>query len=96
VSVSGDRSLVRAERVQLSTGLLSWTVVGADHLPIPEVDEWLDYLRGQGQSPNTVASYASHVGLLLRWLALRSSSWETLTFPELSLFLADLARPPSG
>jgi integrase len=89
--MSAVSSLVRAERVKLPTGLSTWTVVGSDHLPIPEVDEWLDYLRGQGQSPNTVASYASHVGLLLRWLGLRSSSWETLTFPELSLFLADLA-----
>lgn len=83
--------LVRVEPITLPSGEESWTVVGSDHLPIREVDEWLDFLRGRSMSPNTVQTYARHVSLLLRWLDLRSSSWEHLTFNELTLFLADLA-----
>lgn len=85
------RSLVRAEPIMLASGEKTWTVVGSDHLPIGDVDEWLDYLRGQNMSPNTVATYARHVSLLLRWLDLRSASWESLTFKALTMFLQDLA-----
>ena len=34
----------------------SWTVVGHDHLPIPEVDEFLGYCTGVGRSPRTVST----------------------------------------
>jgi hypothetical protein len=44
--------------VTLAGGASTWTVVGADGLPVSEVEGFLEYLRLTGCSPNTVRSYA--------------------------------------
>jgi hypothetical protein len=48
----------RAQRLTLSSGERTWTVLGADHRMVEPAAEYLEYLRAQLASPNTVKSYA--------------------------------------
>ncbi len=41
----------------------TWTVLGSDLLPLAPVEEFLEYLRLNEMSPNTVVSYARSLGL---------------------------------
>ena len=58
----------RAQRLTLSTGERTWTVLGKDHCMVEPAEEYLEYLRAQQASPNTVKSYA-------RALAFGGSIW---------------------
>jgi integrase family protein with SAM-like domain len=58
--------------LDLPDGERTWTVLGADHCVVGPAEEFLEYLRVQRSSPNTVKSYA-------RALALR---WQHLDQPE--------------
>lgn len=49
---------VRMQRVHVGSGDITWTVLGADHLHVPEIERFLEYLRQCDRSPNTVRSYA--------------------------------------
>ncbi len=42
----------------LPGGAATWTVLGPDHGVVGPAEEFLEYLRVQGTSPNTVKSYA--------------------------------------
>lgn len=55
--------MVRAQRVLLPSGELTWTVLGADHLPVPPVEMFLEHRRQSGGSPNTVRSYSRALAL---------------------------------
>ncbi|MGH3613642.1 MAG: hypothetical protein ACRDRK_13835 [Pseudonocardia sp.] len=47
----------RAQRLTLSSGERTWTVLGKDHRMVGPAEEYLEYLRAQRASPNTVKSY---------------------------------------
>ena len=44
-------------------GERTWTVLGRDHRVVGPAEEFLEYLRVQGASPNTVKSYARALAL---------------------------------
>lgn len=84
-------SNVRATRVELPDGSITFTVVDAQGLPLAEVDEFLaTYLVAIDASSNTIASYARHLGLFFRWLDIRQLSWEQINFRILTSFAIDL------
>jgi integrase len=76
----------RTQRVLLPDGERTWTVLDGGHRVVEPVEQYLEYLRMLGRSPNTVKSYAralAHRGLLrssagqrasarARWLRLKS------------------------
>lgn len=53
----------RTQRVVLPCGGSTWTVLGRDHQVVGPAEEFLEYLRVQGTSPNTVKSYARALAL---------------------------------
>ncbi len=46
----------RTQRVGLPGGAVTWTVLGPDLRVVGPAEEFLEYLRVQGTSPNTVKS----------------------------------------
>ena len=52
----------RVQRLTLSSGERTWTVLGADHRMVEPAEEYLEYLRAQRASPNTVKTYARALG----------------------------------
>ncbi len=84
-------SNVRSVRVDLPNGRSTWSVVDESGLAIPEVEQFINtYLTATNASPNTLESYARHLALFFRWLAIRHTDWEQLTFEGLCMFVNDL------
>jgi integrase len=77
----------RAQRVVLPGGGRTWTVVGRDHLPVSPAEEYLEYLRVQRNSPNTVKSYARALALWWEYLEQFGIGWEAVTLDGFGGFL---------
>ena len=74
----------------------TWTVLGTDHLPIPPVEEYLEYLRLNRSSPNTIESYARSLRLFWEFLEIAGSEWDALLLADFAGFVRWLrtgARP---
>jgi hypothetical protein len=69
-------SVAKVQMVVLSDGERTWTVLGADHLPIAPVEEFLEHHRVVGSSPNTVKSYAHGLALWWRYLEGTDVRWD--------------------
>jgi len=74
--------------VGLPGGAVTWTVLGADHRVVGPAEEFLEYLRVQGTSPNTVKSYARALALWWAYLAVFGLAWDELTLADVGGFLA--------
>ena len=77
-------------RVQLVVGPdtgQTWTVLGHDHRPIAPVEEFLEYLRVLGRSPNTVKSYARALALWWEFLELYELQWDAVKLEDFGSFL---------
>jgi len=79
--------LTKVQRVQLGNGQRTTTVLGADHLPIPPVEEYLEYLRVQSCSPNTVKSYARALALWFDFLLICRRRWDQVGVDDFGAFL---------
>lgn len=80
--------MTRVQRVQIENGETTWTVLGNDFLPIPEVELYLEHLRQTGHSPNTVKSYSRSLQLWWDFLGLGGRRWEHLQLEDMAQFLA--------
>jgi site-specific recombinase XerD len=88
--------LVPVQRVSVD-GQRSWTVTGADHLPVVPVEEFLDFQRvAQQASPNTVRSYASSLARWWDYLEAIGLAWDEVSLPMFTPFLTVLrtGEPP--
>jgi site-specific recombinase XerD len=83
--VDGER---RTQRVVLPGGGSTWTVLGPDHRVVGPAEEFLEYLRVQGTSPNTVKSYARALALWWSYLAVFGLAWDALALADVGGFLA--------
>jgi integrase len=72
----------------LAGGERSWTVLGGDHRPVGPAEEFLEYLRVQRVSPNTVKSYARALALWWQYLAAFGLAWDGVTLEAVGGFLA--------
>lgn len=79
--------LTKVQRVHLADGKRTSTVLGADHLPIPPAEEYLEYLRAQASSPNTVKSYARALALWFDYLLICRRSWDQVGVDDFGGFL---------
>ena len=78
----------RTQRVVLPGGGWTWTVLGSDYQVVGPAEEFLEYLRVQGTSPNTVKSYARALALWWSYLAVFGLAWDALSLSEVGGFLA--------
>jgi len=80
----------------LASGERTWTVLGADRLPLAPVEDFLESLRVTGRSPNTVKAYARGLELFWRYLALCDRPWKSVRAGDLAGFLGWLrtGEPP--
>src|SRR5664280_1918333 len=78
----------RVQRVVLPGGEPTWTVLGADHRPVGPAEEYLEFLRVQAVSPNTVKSYAQGLALWWQYLTAFGLSWDRLGLDDEGGFLA--------
>ncbi|WP_324190179.1 tyrosine-type recombinase/integrase [Nocardia farcinica] len=77
----------RSQRLALSDGRRTWTVLGRDHRPVGPAEEYLEYLRVQRKSPNTVKSYARALALWWEYLAVFGLRWDAVTLESFGGFL---------
>ena len=72
----------------LPGGTATWTVLGDDHQVVGPAEEFLEYLRVQGTSPNTVKSYARALALWWTYLSAFGLAWDELALADVGGFLA--------
>jgi integrase len=77
----------RTQRVVLSDGECTWTVLDADHRVAEPAEQYLEYLRMLGRSPNTVKSYARALALWWEFLAVYGLAWDRVTVEDFGRFL---------
>ena len=68
--------------------MATWTVLGCDHRVIGPAEEFLEYLRVQGTSPNTVKSYARALALWWSYLAVFGLAWDQVRLAQVGSFLS--------
>ncbi len=78
----------RTQRATLPSGSATWTVLGPDHCVVGPAEEFLEYLRVQGTSPNTVKSYARALALWWTYLSVFGLAWDELALADVGGFLA--------
>jgi integrase len=76
------------QRLAFSSGERTWTVLGSDHLVVGPAEEYLEYLRVQRASPNTVKSYARALAMWWQYLAEFGLRWDAVTLEDFGAFLA--------
>src|SRR4030081_2738322 len=77
----------RSQRLALPGGGCTWTVLGADHCVVAPAEEYLEYLRVQGSSPNTVKSYVRALALWWTYLGAFGLRWDAVTLEDFGSFL---------
>lgn len=78
----------RVQAVLLRGGERTWTVVDGQHRSVSAAEEYLDYLRVLGRSPNTVKSYARGLALWWQFLAAYNLVWDGVRLEDFGRFLA--------
>ena len=79
-----------------SGGLVSWTVLGDDDLPVLPIERYLAFLTDVERSPNTVKAYAHDLKDYWMFLAFRGLDWREVRLEDLGEYVAWLQLPPSG
>jgi integrase len=77
----------RAQRLTLPSGECTWTVLGRDHRVVEPAEGYLEYLRVQQASPNTVKSYARALALWWQYLDAFGLRWDAVTVENFGAFL---------
>jgi integrase len=77
----------RTQRLVLPSGERTWTVLDGDHRVVAAAEEYLEYLRMLGRSPNTVKSYARALALWWQFLDVYELAWDAVTIEDLGRFL---------
>ncbi len=87
IDATGSLSGCRVQRVALAGGQQSWTVVDGDHRLVEPAEAYLEYLRAQRSSPNTVKSYARALALWWQYLTVFARLWDAVGLEDLGGFL---------
>jgi integrase len=77
----------RVQRVAVDGQPPTWTVIGADFLPVDPVEQFLEFCRSVQRSPNTVKSYARALALWWEFLGAYDRSWETVELSDFGHFV---------
>ena len=87
LSLTRSPRACRTQRVVLSDGEHTWTVLDGDHRVAEPAEQFLEYLRMLGRSPNTVKSYARALALWWQFLTVYELAWDAVTVEDLGRFL---------
>src|ERR1017187_5664807 len=79
-----------------ASSLESWTVLGADDLPVAAIERYLAYLTDIERSPNTVKAYAHDLKDYFTFLDGCGLDWREVRLEDIGEFVAWLRLPPSG
>jgi site-specific recombinase XerD len=79
-----------------ASGAESWTVLGADDVPVEPIERYLAYLTGIERSPNTVRAYAYDLKDYWGFLACRDLDWREVRLEDVGEFAAWLRLLPAG
>jgi integrase len=88
LSLTRSPRACRTQRVVLSDGEHTWTVLDGDHRVAEPAEQFLEYLRMLGRSPNTVKSYARALALWWQFLSVYELSWDAVMVEDLGRFLS--------
>ena len=77
----------RTQLVVLAGGERTWTVLDGEHRVVEPAEQYLEYLRMLGRSPNTVKSYARALALWWEFLAVYRLEWDGVTIEDFGRFL---------
>lgn len=87
VLIPSPAGACRTQRVALPDGERTWTVLDGDHRVAEPAEQYLEYLRMPGRSPNTVKSYARALALWWEFLSVYGLDWDRVTVEDLGRFL---------
>ncbi|WP_392534309.1 tyrosine-type recombinase/integrase [Nostoc sp. C117] len=89
---------MKVQRVRIpDSNQITWTVLGADYLPIAPIEQFLRYLESIERSPNTIRSYAHHLKQYFEYLQAHNLDWTQMGVIELADFMSWLRSPnPQG
>lgn len=85
-------SVIRVQRVLMSSGVESATVVRDDDV-VECVDRFLAHLTAIEKSPNTVRAYAHDLRDFVAFLDSRSAAWDAVSLEDIGKFVAWLRLP---
>jgi integrase/recombinase XerD len=74
----------------------SWTVLGADQVPVEPVERFLAFLAAIERSPNTIKAYAHDLKDWFVFLTGRGLDWRAVTVEDVAGFVAWLRLPPAA
>jgi len=80
-------SPARVQRVAAAGGERTWTVLDGEQRVVAAAEQYLEYLRMLGRSPNTVKSYARALALWWQFLAAYELAWDAVTIEDFGRFL---------
>jgi integrase len=83
----GEVGRCRVQRIALSKGERTWTVLGQDHRMVEPAEQYLEFLRAQQASPNTVKSYARALALWWQYLDMFELRWDAVRLEDFGAFL---------
>src|SRR6266446_6915368 len=78
----------RVQRIAPPGDAVTWTVLDDGHRVVGPAEEFLEFLRVQGTSPNTVKSYARALALWWTYLSVFGLAWDELRLSDVGGFLA--------
>ncbi|MFN6554763.1 tyrosine-type recombinase/integrase [Mycolicibacterium septicum] len=82
--------MARVQLVRFADRPHTYTVVGADQLPVPPAREYLRFLREEGASPNTVRAYAYGLAAWFTVLEHTNTAWDDFPSSMFGAFLSYL------
>jgi integrase len=80
-------SVGKVQMVALPDGERTWTVVDGDHSVVAPAEEFLEFMRATGRSPNTIKSYARALALWWEFLAVYELAWDGVRVEHFGAFL---------
>ena len=92
----GVLGVCHTQRVALADGERTWTVLDGEHRVVGPAEQYLEYLRMLGRSPNTVKSYARALALWWEFLAVYGLDWDVVTVEDFGRFLGWLRTGDSA
>ena len=93
-------SVGKVQMVVLPDGERTWTVLSGEHAVVRPAEEFLEFMRATGRSPNTVKSYAPALALWWEFLGAYGLEWNAVRVEDFGAFLTwpreELSRGAPG
>ena len=80
-------SVAKVQMVVLPDGERTWTVLDGGHRVVAPAEEFLEFMRATGRSPNTIKSYARALALWWEFLGAYGLAWDEVKVADFGAFL---------